>query len=125
MYKAIRQLEFDPDNFKGEIIDEVSETVPGQALSVKEVLMKFTNGTLGDIGMPTYYDYEEDIEINDEVFDSYNPLLSPDFDLTDAEEYLRLQEAKNSLKSEIIEAKPGEDDEQISPKSDGQKQEND
>jgi hypothetical protein len=74
--------------------------------------------------MPTYYDYEEEIDINDEVFDSYNPLLSPDFDLTDAEEYLRLQEAKNSLKSEIIEAKPGEDDEQISPKSDGQKQEN-
>jgi hypothetical protein len=124
MYKAIRQLEFDPDKFKGEVIDELSETVPGQALSVKEVLMKFTNGTLGDIGMPTYYDYEEDIEINDDVFDSYNPLLSPDFDLTDAEEYLRLQEAKNSLKSEIIEAKPGEDDEQISPKSDGQKQEN-
>jgi hypothetical protein len=124
MYKAIRQLEFDPENFKGEVIDEKSETVPGQALSVKEVLMKFSNGTLGDIGMPTYYDYEEDIEINDDVFDSYNPLLSPDFDLTDAEEYLRLQEAKNSLKSEIIEAKPGEDDEQISPKSDGQKQEN-
>ena len=124
MYKAIRQLEFDPDNFKGEVIDELSETVPGQALSVKEVLMKFTNGTLGDIGMPTYYDYEEDVEINDEVFDSYNPLLSPDFDLTDAEEYLRLQEAKNSIKSEIIEAKPGEDDEQISHKSDGQKQEN-
>lgn len=124
MYKAIRQLEFDPDNFKGEIIDELSETVPGQALSVKEVLMKFTNGTLDDIGMPTYYDYEDDVEINDEVFDSYNPLLSPDFDLTDAEEYLRLQEAKNTLKSEIIEAKPGEDDEQISPKSDGQKQEN-
>jgi hypothetical protein len=124
MYKAIRQLEFDPENFKGEVIDELSETVPGQALSVKEVLIKFTNGTLGDIGLPTYYDYEEEIDINDEVFDSYNPLLSPDFDLTDAEEYLRLQEAKNSLKSEIIEAKPGEDDEQISPKSDGQKQEN-
>ena len=125
MYKAIRQLEFDPDKFKGEVIDEKSETVPGQALSVREVLIKFTNGTLGDIGLPTYYDYEEDIEIDDEVFDSYNPILSPDFDLTDAEEYLRLQEAKNSLKSEINKAKPGEDDEQISPKSDGENQEND
>lgn len=124
MYKAIRQLEFDPDKFKGEVIDELSETVPGQALSVREVLIKFTNGTLGDIGMPTYYDYEDDVEINDDVFDSYNPLLSPDFDLTDAEEYLRLQEAKNTLKSELNKAKPGEDDEQISPQSDGQKQEN-
>lgn len=124
MYKAIRQLEFDPDKFKGEVIDEISETIPGQAYSVNEVLLKFTQGTLGDIGIPTYYDFEDEIDVTDDIYNSFDPTLSPDFDLADAEEYLRHHEAKNSLKSEINEAKPGEDEKQISPKSDDQKQEN-
>lgn len=123
MYKAIRQLEFEADKFKGEVIDELSETIPGQAYSVNEVLIKFTQGTLGDIGIPTYYDFEDEIDVTDDIYNSFDPTLSPDFDLTDAEEYLRLHEQKKSLKSEINKAKPGEDDEQISPKSDGQKQE--
>ena len=57
MFKATRQLEFNPENYKGEIIDEISETIPGQASTVSEVLIKFTNGTLGDIGIPTHYDF--------------------------------------------------------------------
>lgn len=124
MYKAIRQLEFLPEKYPGEVIDEKSETIPGQAYSVNEVLLKFSQGTLGDIGIPTYYDIEDEIDVTDDIFNSFDPTLSPDFDLTDADEYLRLQEAKNSLKSEINKAKPGDDEEQISPKSDGQKQEN-
>lgn len=101
MYKATRQLEFNPENYKGEIIDEISETIPGQASTVSEVLLKFSNGTLGDIGLPTHYDYEEEIEINDDVYNSFNPLLNPDFDLTDAEAYLRHQKAQKELESDL------------------------
>lgn len=105
MYKATRQLEFKPENYKGEIIDEISETIPGQASTVSEVLIKFTNGTLGDIGLSNYYDFEEEIEIDDDIYNSYNPLLNPDFDLTDAEAYLRNQEARKELESDINEPK--------------------
>jgi hypothetical protein len=124
MYKAIRQLEFNPDDFKGEVIDEKSETIPGQALSVSEVLYKFTNGTLGNIVLPIHYDLDGETEVDDDVFDSFDPTLSPDFDLSDAEAYLRIIEEKKALKSEINKAKPGDDEEQISPKSDGEKKEN-
>ena len=105
MYKATRQLEFIPENYKGEIIDEISETIPGQASTVSEVLIKFTNGTLGDIGIPTHYDFEDEIEINDDVYNSYNTLLNPDFDLTDAEAYLRHQQSQKDLETHINEPK--------------------
>lgn len=124
MYKAIRQLEFNPNDFKGEVIDEKSETIPGQALSVSEVLYKFTNGTLGNIALPIHYDFDDEVEVNDDVFDSFDPTQSPDFDLSDAEAYMRIIEEKKALKSEINEAKPGDDEEQISPESDGEKKEN-
>lgn len=108
MYKATRQLEFIPDNYPGELIDEISETIPGQAYSINEVLIKFTNGTLGDIGLDTHYDFEEEIEIDDDVYNSYNPLLNPDFDLTDAEAYLRHQKAKQELETPQNEPKAGD-----------------
>lgn len=110
MYKAIRQLEFVPENYPGEIIDEISETIPGQAYTVNEVLIKFTNGTLGNIGNPTHYDFEDEIEIDDDIYNSYNPLLSPDFDLTDAEEYLRIrnEDYAEYLKEKANKAKPGD-----------------
>ena len=98
MYKAIRQLEFDPNDFKGEVIDEKSETIPGQALSVSEVLYKFTNGTLGNIALPIHYDFDNETEVDDDVFDSFDPTQSPDFDLSDAEAYLRIIERKKELK---------------------------
>jgi hypothetical protein len=99
MYKAIRQLEFDPNDFKGEVIDEKSETIPGQALSVSEVLYKFTNGTLGNIALPIHYDFDDETEVDDDVFDSFDPTLSPDFDLSDAEAYLRTIAMEKALKS--------------------------
>lgn len=101
MYKAIRQLEFNPENYPGETNDGVSETIPGQASTVSEVLLKFSQGTLGNIGMPTYYDYEEEIDIDDDVYNSYDPTLSPDFDLSDAEEYLRIQKQKEAEEEPI------------------------
>lgn len=101
MYKAIRQLDFIPEEFQGEQNIGESETVPNQALSVKEVLIKFSQGTLGSIGLPMHYDYEKPIDINDDVFDSYNPTLSPDFDLTDAEEYLRTINEQKQLKKDL------------------------
>lgn len=113
MYKAKRQLEFIPENYPGEVIDEISETIPGQALSVQEVLYKFTNGTLGNIGQPTYYDIEDEIEIDDAIYNSYNPLLSPDFDLSDAEAYLRNQKAKKDLETSLNEPKAKGDKENL------------
>lgn len=109
MYKAIRQLEFNPDNYPGEINDGISETIPDQAYSVSEVLIKFSQGTLGNIGMPTYYDFEDEIEIDDDVYNSYDPTLSPDFDLTDAEEYLRIKNSKEEQEEPINEPKASDE----------------
>lgn len=105
MYKATRQLEFIPEDYPGEIIDEISETIPNQASTVTEVLIKFTNGTLGNIGLPTYYDFEDEIEINDDVYNSFNPLLNPDFDFADAEAYLRHQNVIKELERPLNEPK--------------------
>lgn len=105
MYKATRQLEFLPENYPGEIIDEISETIPNQASTVSEVLLKFSNGTLGNIGLPNYYDFEEEIDIDDDVYDSYDPTLSPDFDLSDAEAYLRSKNTEEDLETDINEPK--------------------
>lgn len=124
MYKAIRQLEFNPDDFKGEVIDEKSETIPGQALSVSEVLYKFTNGTLGNIALPIHYDFDDEIEVDDDVFDSFDPTLSPDFDLSDAEAYMRIIERKKELESSKNAPKASDErTQQISDETTGTEQE--
>lgn len=124
MYKATRQLEFNPDNYPGEIIDELSETIPGQAYTVNEVLLKFSQGTLGNIGMPNYYDFNEEIEVNDDIFDSFDPTLNPDFDLSDAEAYMRIIERKKELESDLNEPKASDEStQQISEKITGTKSE--
>jgi hypothetical protein len=124
MYKAVRQLEFNPDDFKGEVIDEKSETIPGQALSVSEVLYKFTNGTLGNIALPIHYDFDDETEVDDDVFDSFDPTQSPDFDLSDAEAYLRMIEEKKALKSSKNAPKASDErTQQISDETTGTKQE--
>lgn len=124
MYKAIRQLEFDPNDFKGEVIDEISETIPGQALSVSEVLYKFTNGTLGNIALPIHYDFDDEVDVDDDVFDSFDPTLSPDFDLSDAEAYLRIIERKKELESSKNAPKASDEStQQISDETTGVKQE--
>lgn len=116
MYKATRQLEFIPENYPGEVIDETSETIPGQAYTVNEVLIKFSQGTLGNIGMPNYYDFDEQIVVNDDIFDSFDPTLNPDFDLSDAEAYMRIIERKKELESDLN--KPNDSDERTQQISD-------
>lgn len=60
-----------------EIFNGISETIPNQALPVRDILAKFTRGTLEtNIIQPIHYDGLEDF-ITD-------PTLSPDFDLADA-----------------------------------------
>ncbi|MEM3318411.1 MAG: hypothetical protein QXT80_02565, partial [Thermoplasmatales archaeon] len=73
---AIRQMEYTP--MKGEINNSPSETIEGQSLTINEILIKFTQGTLPNIGLDNYYDTDQNEEID---FDSYDPTLDPAFDL--------------------------------------------
>lgn len=60
-----------------EIHEGLSETIEGQSIPVRDILIKFRNGTLDtNIGKQVFYDNLEDF-ITD-------PTLSPDFDLADA-----------------------------------------
>lgn len=79
--KVINYLEYDFTSQLGEINQEESVTVPGQAFTVKEVLLRFNNGTLPNIVQPVYHDDIED-------FDNIDPTLDPAFDLVDAENIL-------------------------------------
>jgi len=96
MSKFITAFNYDPTIHKGEINEQPSETIEGQALTVTEVLVRFSRGTLPNIQFPTYYDEVED-------FDADDPTLRPDFDLSDTD---NIQEYINYLtsKKEEIEA---------------------
>lgn len=89
--KVINYLEYDFKNHPGETNNQNSETVPGQAYTVTEVLLRFNNGTLPNIVQPVYYDDNED-------FDNIDPTLNPAFDLVDAENILN--DIKNNLERE-------------------------
>ncbi|ELA8219556.1 hypothetical protein MC916_001782 [Elizabethkingia anophelis] len=43
-----------------EVVLGVSDTVPDQSLTVREILDKFANGTLGDIAVEKYYNDDDD-----------------------------------------------------------------
>lgn len=97
-------MEYTPK--KGEINNSPSETVQGQSLSVNEILIKFTQGTLGDIVHDHYYD-------EDPNFDDIDPTLSPDFDLSDTDIYRdfkiskeELTEPENTLKKDSESKQP-------------------
>lgn len=79
MEKFSSQWEYNPDYWKGDVNELASETVPNDALSVSEILLRFSRGTLPNISFPTYYDGE------DPGFDEADPTLSPDFDLSDTD----------------------------------------
>lgn len=69
---------------------EPSQTQPGQAMPVSEILHRFTNGQFPSGQRIVHYDKDPD-------FDSYDPTLDPDFDLVDA--HYRLQQiGQNFLK---------------------------
>ena len=60
-----------------EIHEGLSETIEGQSLPVRDILIKFRSGTLdSNIGKQVFYDNLQDF-ITD-------PTVSPDFDLADA-----------------------------------------
>lgn len=50
----------DDENPVAEIVRGVSETVPDQSLTVREILDKFANGTLDEIGNDRYYNDDVD-----------------------------------------------------------------
>ena len=97
MSRFITAFDYDPTIHKGDINELESETIQGQALTVTEVLTRFSRGTLPNIQFPTYYDEVED-------FDADDPTLRPDFDLSDTDniqEYIDyLQTKKQEIETE-------------------------
>lgn len=95
--RFITAFNYNPATHKGEINTQTSETIQGQALTVTEVLIRFSRGTLPDIKFPTYYDEVED-------FDADDPTLRPDFDLSDTDniqEYIDyLQSKKDKIEAD-------------------------
>lgn len=77
MKKVKIQLLTTQTDLSFEIHEGLSETIEGQSLPVRDILIKFRNGTLDtNIGKQVFYDNLQDF-ITD-------PTLSPDFDLADA-----------------------------------------
>lgn len=62
---------------QGEVNDQPSETIHGQALTVRELLLNYTRGVLPPISKTPQYSGTDD-------FDDFDPTQSPDFDLADA-----------------------------------------
>ena len=101
--RFITAFNYDPLMNKGEINELESETIQGQALSVTEVLTRFSRGTLPNIQFPTYYDEVED-------FDADDPTLRPDFDLSDTDNIQEYIDYLQSKKDEISADTPVEGD---------------
>lgn len=95
--RFITAFNYDPSINKGEFNKQESETIQGQAMTVKEVLIRFSRGTLPNIQFPTYYDDVED-------FDADDPTLRPDFDLSDTD---NIQEYIDYLKAKQKEIEAG------------------
>lgn len=80
--RVINYLEYNHLKHPGEINTLETETVPNQAFTVKEVLLRFNNGTLPNIVQPVYYDDTDD-------YDNIDPTQNPAFDMVDAENILK------------------------------------
>ncbi|QXP44138.1 MAG: hypothetical protein [Arizlama microvirus] len=67
-------------NHPGEINNDESETIPGQAYEVEDILRRFTAGQPLNISnnIPQY--------VGSENFDDIDPTMDPNFDITDVEE---------------------------------------
>jgi len=94
MSRFITAFNYDPTIHKGEINEQPSETIEGQALTVTEVLTRFSRGTLPNIQFPTYFDEVED-------FDADDPTLRPDFDLSDTDNIQEYIDYLTAKKAEI------------------------
>lgn len=88
--KHLNSVTYDPtDKICFEpILDDVSETIPNQSFSIQEIITRFTGGIMPTITKRVYYDDNAD-------FDSVDPTLRPDYDLTDA--YSRLSELSDEF----------------------------
>lgn len=93
--RFITAFNYDPSINKGEINELESETIQGQSLTVTEVLIRFSRGTLPNIQFPTYFDGE------DPDFDADDPTLRPDFDLSDTDNIQEYIDYLQSKKDEI------------------------
>lgn len=77
----------------------VSQTVPGQTMSIREILERFTSGQSLNIAKEGNYESEPDL-------DNINFLLAPDLDLTDYDEVKRQNQTTiTRLSAEIDERK--------------------
>lgn len=66
-----------------EVNNEPSQTISGQAFSIREILTKWTRGVPPEISKLGYYNENEDPS-----FDDYDETRNPGFDLADASETL-------------------------------------
>lgn len=74
MFKTNYNAKYSPRG--GEFNQEPSMTVPDMALSVHEMLVRFTNNTLGNIAKTPYYE-------ENPSFDTIDETNNPDYDLAD------------------------------------------
>lgn len=102
--KKIRcNLEYDWKQQKVETITKPTRTVPDEATSIREILMRYSQG----------YEYvrKNSIYDNPEDFDEVDPTRLPDFDLSDAHTQLteiadRVRTAERKPKPKADEPKP-------------------
>lgn len=76
-----------------EVNDQPSETIPDQSLTIKQILQRFTAGTLPPIQKETYYEENPDI-------DDPDPMYRPDFDFVDWEAAKRKLERRIKYRRE-------------------------
>lgn len=69
---------------------EPSQTIPGEAYTIRELLTKFTRGVIPDVGKNMKFDDSED-------FEDIDISRVPDFDLSDITEYKENIEAAKEL----------------------------
>jgi len=86
---------YDSKKFPGETNSGDTIVSPGEAYTVKELLIKHVEGTMPNITRRPIFDNPEDHEEN-------NPFLTPDFDLVDKQE---IEEHLQRVKEEELKSK--------------------
>lgn len=108
MIKIRTSLNYDPSEDKGEISLKPTQTIPDEALSIQEILQRFTQGYEFP-RKPTHYDDTDD-------FDDVDPTRAPDFDLSDAhQELMDMTERIASRKTKGDKKEPGTTDDGVKP----------
>lgn len=79
--KIVSPYTYDYTEYKGLCCDEPSLTVPDQSFTIKELLIRYTSGTMPPVYRDGYYEEDDEIDI-----DNVNPMERGDFDLVDAQQ---------------------------------------